>query len=86
MFEPGLIDGDTITTRRWRTMFHIIYISETDGVWARVPAFAGGIAVFLSWQQIAPEIRSKIVVDGRYHGQAAIGADSYEDLNAYIDN
>ena len=34
--------------------------------------------------QIAPEIRDQIKWDHHYHGLAAIGAETYEGLNIYI--
>ena len=74
----------TPETRLWRTLFHVIYIHEVDGVWVRVPGFDTNIAVRVPWCQIAPEIRDQIKWDCHYHGLAAIGAETYEGLNIYI--
>lgn len=82
MFE--FYEGFTPETRRWRTLFHIIYLHVGDGVWARIPGFDTRIAVLIPWEQIAPEIRFKIKVGDRCYGLAAIGAPSFKELYAYI--
>ena len=84
MFEPGLDEGITPETRRWRTLFHVIYIHDFDGVWVRVPGFDGNIAVRVPWEQIDPDDPPKIKVNDRCYGLAAIGADDYKGLCAYI--
>lgn len=83
MYEPGTAEGDTPKTRRWRTMFHVIYIGN-QGVWMRIPAWSSWIAVMIPWDQIAPELRANMQVDNRYHGLACIGCNSYMELNAFI--
>lgn len=85
-YEPGTAEGDTPTTRRWRTLFHIIYVNDRDGVWARIPAWSGDVAVRISWMQIAPELHDMILhqVQERFHGLACIGCDDYRELKAYI--
>ena len=75
---------ETAETRLWRTLFHVIYIHDVDGVWVRVPGFDSNIAVRVQWYQISPEIRDQIKLDHYYHGLAAIGAETYEGLNIYI--
>ena len=86
MYEPGTAEGDTPTTRRWRTMFHVVYWNKFDGVWVRIPAWSGDLAVRIPWEQIAPELHDTITyhIQERFHGLACIGCDSYKDLNAYI--
>jgi hypothetical protein len=84
MYEPGTADGDTPATRRWRTMFRVISVHECDGVWAVIPPWSGRLAVLIPWEQVAPKLRSKIEVGGRYHGLAAIGCEHYWQLFAYI--
>ena len=74
----------TAETRPWRTLFHIINVHEHDGVFARVPGWNSRIAILIPWEQIAPEIHDKIVLDGRYYGNLCLGAESWEDLNPYI--
>jgi hypothetical protein len=84
MFEPGIDEGITPETRRWRTLFHIIYIHHFDGVWVRIPGFDCKIAVLVPWEQIAPEIHSKLKVEDHYYGLAALGAPTHEGLCIYI--
>jgi hypothetical protein len=53
-------------------------------VWVRIPGFDGSIAVLVPWEQIAPEIRSKLKVEDHCYGLAAIGASTHEGLCIYI--
>ena len=53
-------------------------------MWVRVPGFDSNIAVRITRDQFAPEIQNQIECNRRYYGMAAIGAETYEGLNIYI--
>jgi len=78
-------DTVTVQTRLWRTLFHVIYMNKHGEVWVRVPGWSSSLAVRITMEDnVTPEMRKRIMTDGRYHGMCALGAEHHEDLNIMI--
>jgi hypothetical protein len=67
----------------WRTSFHVIYIYKEE-IYVRIPAWNSNLAVKIHISQFAPEFRDHIEVNDRFYGMAALGAESYSNLNISI--
>ncbi len=68
-----------------RTLFHVIRIHNEE-LRVRIPGWSSGLAVRITWENIAPETQKHIYVDGRYHGTAEIwrSASDYAELDIWI--